>query len=122
MVYFQVINQEPGRSYAIYVAADKKVMRSDPLKIIVTTQDIPVDHAEETRVQHGNLPHTENINYVSAGLVTSSLICIGIIVCFVVVYVSRRNRSASEVLETDSRATNSTHLINEERNMIEIYA
>ena len=75
-VNFQVINQEPGRSYAVYVTADTEVMRSDPLKIIVTTQDIPVDHAAETRIQNGNLSHTENIHHVSVGLVTSSLIII----------------------------------------------
>ena len=121
-VNFQVINQEPGRSFAVYVTADKKVMKSDPLKIIVTTQDIPVDHAAETRVENGNLPHTEFIHYVSVGLVTSAVISIGIIVCFVVVYVRKRNRAASEVLKIDSRATKSTHLIDEERDMIEIYA
>ena len=57
-VNFQLIKQVPGRSYAVYVTADNQVMRSDPLKIIVTTQDIPVDHAAETRIQNGNIPHT----------------------------------------------------------------
>ena len=121
-VHFQLINQEPGRSYAVYVTADNEVKRSYPFKIIVTTQDIPADHAAETRIQNRNLPQIQNIHYVSLGLVTCAVISIGIIVCFVVVYVSKRNIAASEELNTNSRATNSTHLINEERDMIEIYA